>query len=351
MKKKVALLFGGKSSEFEVSLNSASNIYNAFDKDKFDVLLIGIDKNGNWFYNSNYPEDNISLPSNDFFINAKAVFVVRKHGQICVLDSETFEHYETFDVAFSIIHGTYGEDGTLQGYFKTLNIPFVGPDVLGSALCMDKEITKRILRDNQIPIAAFIALRKNETISFEEAKKQLGLPIFIKPCNAGSSVGVSKVRDESAFIVAINEAFKYDSKLLVEEAIIGKEVECAILGNENPKASVIGEIIPTKDFYSFDAKYNDADGAKMKIPAAIDNDIKMLLQETAIKAFKAVACEGLSRVDFFLRADNSFVLNEINTLPGFTEISMYPKLWKHSGIAYADLISELVELALERRIN
>lgn len=350
MKKKVALIFGGKSAEFNVSLNSASNIFNAVDKDKFEVVLIGIDREGNWFFNINFAKNTIDLQSENYFEGAKPILIERKQSKICIIESDDYKIIETFDVAFSIIHGTFGEDGTLQGFFKTLNIPFVGPDVLGSAICMDKEITKRLLRDNNIPIANFITLRKNQeqVISFGEAKSKLGLPMFIKPCNAGSSVGVNKVNDEKTFLSSINEAFKYDVKILIEEAIIGIEVECAILGNENPIASVIGEIVPTKEFYSYDAKYNDPEGAKMKIPAEIDTATEIRIRETAIKAFKTVECEGLSRVDFFLRKDNSFVLNEINTLPGFTEISMYPKLWEQTGISYSDLITKLIELAEQR---
>jgi D-alanine-D-alanine ligase len=249
-----------------------------------------------------------------------------------------------------MIHGTFGEDGTLQGLLKSLNIPFVGPDVLGSAIAMDKDITKRLLRDANIPIADFYTLQKHNLneYTFEEIENKLKLPLFIKPANAGSSVGVSKVTCKNTFIAALSEAFKFDNKILIEEAINGKEVECAILGNEIIKASVIGEIIPTKDFYSYDAKYLSLNGAKMKIPADIDEVTSRKIKEQAIKAFKTICCEGMARVDFFLREDNTFVLNEINTLPGFTEISMYPKLWEHSGVEYKSLITELINLAVKR---
>lgn len=346
LKKKIALIFGGKSNEFEVSLVSASNIYKAIDKNKFEVVLIGIDKKGNWFINQNF--SNYIFTS--FFDQATKISIQKYDDIALIIDSKNFQTLTSFDIAFSIIHGTYGEDGTLQGFFRTLNIPFVGPDVLGSAICMDKEITKRVLRDNNIPIANFISLRKanKNNLTFNEAADKLGLPMFIKPCNAGSSVGVNKVIDEKSFYNSIDHAFKYDNKILIEEAIVGKEIECAILGNEVPKASVIGEITPTKEFYTYDAKYNDSDGAKMKIPAEINLEITEKLQETAIKAFKALECDGLSRVDFFLKNDNSFVINEINTLPGFTEISMYPKLWEESGINYSDLITELIVLAEQK---
>lgn len=353
MKTKVAIVFGGKSAEFEVSLNSASNIHNAIDKSKYQVVLLGINKNGNWFHNKNYRKEIIDLTNDDFFNNAQEVYIERIGNQLCIVEAQTNISIGTFEVAFSIIHGTFGEDGTLQGFFKSLNIPFVGPDVLGSAVCMDKEITKRLLRDNNIPIANFVTVRKNESthISYETIKGKLGLPLFIKPCNAGSSVGVNKVTDRETYDFAINKAFEFDNKILIEEAIVGKEVECAILGNEKPKASIIGEIIPTKEFYSYEAKYVDSNGAKLKIPAEINVETEQELRETAIKAFKITSCEGMARVDFFLKPDNSFILNEINTLPGFTKISMYPKLWERTGIHYTDLISKLIDLAFERKIR
>lgn len=350
MKIKVALIFGGKSAEHEVSLSSASNIFNAIDKEKFDVILLGIDKEGNWCFNSDYLSVKINLTKDDYFLHSQNVFIENIENNPAIVHKQSNKILGTFKVAFSIIHGTFGEDGTLQGFFKSMNIPFVGPDVLGSAICMDKDVTKRLLRDWSIPVSNFMTLHKSElnSISFEEAKEKLGLPIFIKPCNSGSSVGVNKVYDAPSFVSALTEAFLYDNKILIEEAITGKEVECAILGNENPKASTVGEIIPSKAFYSYDAKYNDAKGAKIRIPAEIPDEILNNLRRTAINAFKATCCEGMARVDFFLRNDDTFVVNEINTLPGFTDISMYPKLWEYSGITYSDLISNLIELSLNR---
>jgi D-alanine-D-alanine ligase len=350
MKITIAIIFGGKSAEHDISLNSASNIYNAIDTNKFDLILLGIDRNGNWKYNPTYPSIHINLSKQSYFNYANAVLIDIVEGKTSIIEKKSGKVSGTFDVAFSIIHGNTGEDGTLQGFFKFLNIPFVGPDVLGSAVCMDKDITKRLLRDAQIPIADFICLKKSDKakVSYEAAKEKLGLPLFVKPSNAGSSVGVSKVTDKSSFESALETAFKFDNKILIEEAIIGKEVECAILGNEDPKPSIIGEIIPTKDFYSYEAKYEDAEGAKMKIPADIATEVSNELRDTAVKAFIAAGCEGLARVDFFLKEDNTYVLNEINTLPGFTEISMYPKLWEQTGINYSNLITKLIELALDR---
>lgn len=351
MKLKVAVLFGGKSAEHEISLKSATNIFNAIDRSLFDPTLIGADKKGHWCYNKSYQEEQIDLISNDYFGNAEYVYM-RNTGQATeVVDQMGNQVLNTFDIAFPIIHGTFGEDGTLQGFLKYLNIPFVGPDVLGSAVGMDKDVTKRLLRDANISIAAFYTLSKHDPdqYTFAEIVDSLKLPLFVKPANAGSSVGVSKVTNQEEFDAALAEAFKFDNKILIEEAIVGKEVECAVLGNEAVRASVIGEIVPTQNFYSYDAKYVSADGAKTKIPADISESVSDALRAEAIKAFQTICCEGLSRVDFFLKEDNTFVLNEINTLPGFTSISMYPKLWEQTGVSYSNLITELIQLGLNRQ--
>lgn len=349
MKTTVAIIFGGKSAEFNVSLNSASNIFNAFDKELFNVLLVGITRTGEWYMNPDYPIVKIDLTKKDFFEDAVPVIVQPEAGNFYFFEKGNPNNSVLFDVAFPIIHGTFGEDGTLQGLFKSFGIPFVGPDILASAICMDKDITKRLLRESGIPVAKSITVfKQKQDVTFAKVIEELGLPVFVKPCNAGSSVGVSKVENEIEFYEAKETAFRFDRKLLIEEAVIGKELECAVLGNETPKGSIIGEIVPMKDFYSYQAKYKETDGAKMSIPANIDNDIAQQIRQVAVAAFKATCCEGMARVDFFLRADNSFVLNEINTLPGFTEISMYPKLWEQTGISYSNLITELVKLALLR---
>lgn len=360
MKTTIAIIFGGKSAEHEVSALSASNIYNAVDRNKFDVLLLGISKTGEWCYNDTYQlTDTVQITPDEYFSRSLPVRLDSEKGKAIILSKQNNEIVATFDAAFPIIHGTFGEDGTLQGILKSLDIPFAGSDVLGSAVCMDKDVSKRLLRDSDIPIAGFITLRRNEyyakdkqnkqdTLTFDEAKAKLGLPMFVKPCNAGSSVGVSKVTDEASFTIAIETAFRFDHKILVEEAVIGKEVECGVLGNENLQVSVVGEIVPTKDFYSYDAKYIDADGAKLKVPAEIDADVSQSIRQTALRAFQVTCCEGMARIDFFLRPNNTFVLNEINTLPGFTSISMYPKVFEETGISYSDLITRLVELAIEK---
>lgn len=346
----IAIFFGGKSAEYEVSLKSATNIFNALDKRKFTPLLIGVDKSGRWFYNPQYDKCDINLTKHDYFADATSIYLSSSADKIEVISKDTNTVVATIDAAFPIIHGTYGEDGTLQGVLKSMSIPFVGPDVLGSAIAMDKDVTKRLLKAANIPVADSYTLYKQnpDEHSFKEISSTLGLPLFVKPANAGSSVGVSKVTNAEEFKIALSTAFRFDNKILVEEAIIGKEIECAILGNESVKASVVGEIVATKDFYSYDAKYISSTGAALQIPAKIDECLSECIRECAIKAFKTIDCEGMARVDFFLTKENKYVLNEINTLPGFTEISMYPKLWEHTGVSYTDLITELISLALQR---
>ncbi len=349
---KVAIVFGGKSTEHEVALQSAKSIINAIDKQKYELYLLGIDKSGKWHFND--PENYLNNPDDPKLIqlNTSAPEVIlRTDGKsVNVTEAASGAKLGEVDVVFPVIHGAYGEDGTLQGVLRALEIPFVGVDILASAVGMDKDIAKRLWRDAGIPIARFFTYHKHQLgqLSFETVSAELGLPIFVKPANAGSSVGVSKVTDAAGYEKAVNDAFQYDRKILIEEAIVGKEVECSVLGNENPKASVIGEIVPTRDFYSYEAKYIDADGAVMKIPADITPAVSDALRDAAIKAFSSIGGEGLSRVDFFLKADNTFVLNEINTLPGFTKISMYPKLWEATGLNYPDLIDSLIDLALDR---
>jgi len=256
------------------------------------------------------------------------------------------------DVVFPILHGPFGEDGTIQGLLKLADVPFVGAGVLGSAVGMDKDVMKRLLRDAGIPIGKFLTFRSHEPLpAFAETKAALGCPVFVKPANMGSSVGISKAHDESEFSAAVREAFQYDVKIVIEEYIKGREIECAVLGNENPIASVPGEVIPTHEFYSYEAKYLDENGAALEIPAKLDAAAQKRIQELSVKAFQTLCCEGLARIDFFLKENGEILLNEINTMPGFTKISMYPKLWEASGsagIGYTELISRLIELAIEK---
>jgi D-alanine-D-alanine ligase len=348
----VGVLFGGKSTEHEVSLQSAKNVIDAIDRDKYDITLIGIDKTGRWHINNN---SQFLLNSNDPRLIAlnnsekEVVLVPGGTGRqlLCISDGCTSD---SIDIVFPVLHGPFGEDGTVQGLLKLADIPFVGAGVLGSAVGMDKDVTKRLLRDAGIPTARFLAVRarEREKLAFRDIVQQLGLPLFVKPANAGSSVGVSKVYNETQFSEAHAKAFEFDNKILIEEFVAGREVECAVLGNEDPIASDIGEIIVQRDFYSYEAKYIDENGAILQIPAKIPPAMAKMIQGLAIKTFQVLCCEGMARVDFFLTEDNRAVVNEINTIPGFTKISMYPKLWEISGITYRELIDELIQLALER---
>jgi D-alanine-D-alanine ligase len=258
------------------------------------------------------------------------------------------------DVVFPILHGPCGEDGTVQGLLKLADVPFVGSGVLGSAVSMDKDVMKRLFRDAGIPIGKFLGYKAhNPPPSFAAITEALGSPVFVKPANMGSSAGISKVPNEAEFAAALREAFQYDTKIIIEEFIKGREIECAVLGNENPVASVPGEVIPTHEFYSYEAKYLDENGAALEIPAKLDSETQKYIQELAVKAFQTLCCEGLSRVDFFLKENGEALVNEINTMPGFTKISMYPKLWEASGnagggIGYTELISRLIELAMKK---
>jgi D-alanine-D-alanine ligase len=287
-------LFGGKSTEHEVSLLSAKNVVEALDKNKYQAVLIKITKEGKW----QLENKNVVRASNTEII-------------------------KTLDVVFPVLHGPLGEDGAIQGLLKIMDVPFIGPSILASALGMDKEVAKRLWRDAGIPSAKFLVFKDHEinSIQFSKVKKELGLPLFIKPANLGSSVGVSKVHNEKAFRAAINNAFKYDLKILIEECIKGREIECAVLGNEEPIASIPGEIIPQAEFYSYKAKYFDEHGAILQIPAKLSVKEQKYVKQVAIKAFQTLGCEGMARVDFFLTKNGKLVINEINTIPGFTNIS------------------------------
>jgi len=347
---RVGIIFGGKSAEHEVSLQSAKNVIEAIDKEKYEPVLIGVDKSGKWLLSDS---SKFLLNSGDpklIKLNNEAsesvALVPQSAGKISNLD--THNSNKSIDVAFPILHGPFGEDGTMQGLLKLANIPFVGASVLGSAVGMDKDVMKRLLRDAGIPIGKFLTFKEKDIPTFEEVVKNLELPFFIKPANMGSSVGVSKVSEEKDFEKAIREAFKYDRKVLIEENIKGREIECSVLGNDDPIASVPGEVISNHDFYSYEAKYIDEHGAVLEIPAKISDEIVKKVQTLAVKTFKTLSCEGLGRVDFFLKENGDVLVNEINTIPGFTSISMYPKLWEASGISYTDLIDRLIQLALER---
>ncbi len=348
---RVGVLCGGKSAEHEVSLQSAKNIVEAIDRGKYDVLLIGIDKRGQWHITE----------TSDFLLHAddpRGIELKGADDTVTLIPGRRAEQLVRLsgsppvgpvDVVFPVLHGPFGEDGTVQGLFKLVDVPFVGSSVLGSAAAMDKDITKRLLRDAGVPIAKFLVFDSPsaENIDFIDVERYLGLPFFVKPANLGSSVGVNKVDGRERFSHAIAEAFEYDNKILIEEFKRGREIECSVLGNDEPIASVPGEVIPRHEFYSYEAKYIDESGAILEIPAKLGERTINQVQELAVKTFKVLCCEGMARVDFFVN-DKEIIVNELNTIPGFTKISMYPKLWEASGISYTELIDRLIDLALER---
>lgn len=355
---RVALLFGGRSSEHEVSLTSALSILKHIDQKKYSVLPIKISKEGQW-----------QVLSNIKALNSYQALESSKGSLVLVGDSQTkgliklekavpdasVEDWsrEPVDVVFPILHGTFGEDGRVQGLLDLANIPCVGAGVLASALGMDKIVMKQLFLQNDLPTADFLYFLRRDwhqsgEMILKGIQKEVGFPCFVKPANTGSSVGVSKAHHEKELIESIDLACVYDRKIIVEKGIDGRELECAVLGNDDPKASVVGEIVPCHEFYDYEAKYL-LDGSKILIPADIPDPISKNAQAMSIAAFKALDCAGMARVDFLLekKTDRVFI-NEINTIPGFTPISMYPKLWEASGVSYSELIDRLIELALDR---
>jgi D-alanine-D-alanine ligase len=356
----VGILFGGKSAEHEVSLQSALNVFDAIDRNKYNPILIGIDKTGKW---RGSPQ--VAAGCGGFILNtddpkrialntksARAILLPGSCGELFYTDATTLKEEgkpARIDVIFPILHGPFGEDGTTQGLLKLAGVPFVGASVLGSAVGMDKDVMKRLLRDADLPIGAFISLQSHERIpDYKSVVDRLGEPVFVKPANMGSSVGVNKAHNEAEYHKAAREAFEYDTKIIIEECVTGREIECSVLGNEAAVASVPGEVISSGEFYSYNAKYLDENGADLEIPANLRPQTVALIQDLAIKTFKTLCGDGLSRIDFFLRPDDTPIINEINTMPGFTKISMYPKLWEASGVSYSDLIDRLIVLAIQR---
>ncbi len=351
-KKRVAILFGGRSTEHQISLLSAKNVIDALDRDKYEPVLIGIDKKGQWHLNEGAIQlinaDNPKLIELDNL--DKPILVSQNTNEHQLVNMENMQNIDKIDVIFPVLHGTYGEDGTVQGFAKLANLPCVGCGILGSAVGMDKDVTKRLLRDAGIKVADFVTLRKgyNDAMPYEEIVGKLGNELFIKPANLGSSVGVAYVNNKENFEIALSNAFKFDPKVIIEEKIIGREVECAVLGhNANPMASAIGEVIPKSSFYTFENKYIDEGGAVCDIPAKLDDVTAQRIQALAIDSYRLLECEGMTRVDMFLTPKGDLYLNEVNNIPGFTKISMYPKLWEISGLPYTSLLTKLIELAIE----
>lgn len=356
MKKKIiAVLFGGASSEHEVSRRSATSIIENIDKEKYEIVSIGITKSGEWFqYTGDISKIFDGEWENDAKNKKKAFFSPDTSiGGLVVTENDAFSIIK-IDAVIPVLHGKNGEDGTIQGLLQLAKIPFVGCNLLSSATCMDKIDTNIILTYAGIKKAKFAFITEND-FKIDEKKcinhieKTLpNYPLFVKPSNAGSSVGISKVTSRDGLIKAINTALCEDSRVLIEENILGQEVECAVLGNENPIASIVGEIAPANEFYDYEAKYIN-DNSKLYIPAHISDKTSDKIREIAIKAYKTMGCSGLCRVDFFVEKNNNEIyLNELNTFPGFTSISMYPKLFENTGIPYPKLIDSLINLAFER---
>lgn len=351
-KKRICLLFGGKSGEHEVSLLSAKSIYQALDKKKYDVYLVGIDKSGRWMMgersiyllDSSSPQK-IAIDSK----NTSEVLPVNRGNEATLLPVNG-KKPTNIDVFFPITHGTYGEDGSLQGMLELMDAAYVGAGVLGSAIGMDKDVMKRLLKSAGIGVVKFFALKKNEVSNkkLDEVVNTLGFPLFVKPANLGSSVGVTKVKNKKELKDALATAFKYDTKILIEEYIKGREIEVSVLGNDSPICSLPGEILPKHEFYSYEAKYLDENGAELRIPAKLTKKVIKKVQSIALLVFKVLECSGMARVDFFVTKKNRIYVNEINTLPGFTNISMYPKLWEASGVSYRQLLNMLIDLAIEK---
>ncbi len=351
-KLRVGVIFGSRSVEHEVSLVSAASVISALDKNKYDIVPIGIAPNGRWLSSS----DALRLLKDKTPIDRQPEFLVvpdpRKQS---LVELDTMSHAGPgLDVIFPVVHGTTGEDGALQGLFELADIPYVGAGVLGSAVGMDKVVQKEILRQSKIPVTPSVWFTGREydaspRKTVARVERKLRYPLFVKPANSGSSIGISKAHDRKELIASIELASRYDRKVLVEQGVKhAREIEVSVLGNEDPKASVPGEIIPSNEFYDYDAKYVDGKSESL-IPAKFPKTVVKKIQTIAINAFRALDCAGMARVDFLVsRGTNRIFLNEINTIPGFTSISMYPKLWQASGLSYPALLDRLIELAIER---
>ncbi len=351
MKKKIGLLYGGKSAEHEVSLSTARAVTQALNFSEYEVYPIYITQEGEWRKGlelqapvESIKQLQIESSTDEELSNNITNFLIS--------DSDSNDEELTLDVIFPVLHGPNGEDGTVQGLLEVLNLPYIGNGVLASAAGMDKVVMKQLFAQvglKQVPYVHFIRRewQNNRQKWLDEVEQTLNWPVFVKPANLGSSVGISKATNREEFIEAVNFALKYDRKIVVEQGIKAREIEMGVLGNDEPKCSVAGEIKPLKDFYDYQAKYKDGNTA-MIIPAEISTDIEKTMEDMAIKAFKVLDCAGLVRADFFLTDDHVVLINEVNTLPGFTPFSMFPLLWQHTGVSYPELINQLIELAIER---
>jgi D-alanine-D-alanine ligase len=358
-KLRIAVIFGGRSGEHDVSLMSARSVLNVLDPAKYEVTQVGITLEGEWLHGEDtigaFEKGNLSklnhvlLPSEPSF---SALYSIRTtdHGEV-------LEKLADIDIFYPVLHGPFGEDGTIQGLFEMADVAYVGAGVVGSAVGMDKGVFKDVMRANNIPVVDSILVSRNEIVKdmnavIEKVERMGEYPVFTKPVNLGSSVGISKCNSRSDLGEGLMEAMRYDRRVLIERgAVNAREVEVSVLGNERPEASVCGEVLPSREFYSYESKYIDGTSGLL-IPSQLPPEVSEKVREYAVRAYKASDCAGMARADFFVEKDtNKIFLNELNTLPGFTSISMYPKLWEASGLPYAKLVDRLIELALERKVE
>ncbi len=342
MRKKIAILYGGRSVEHGVSVNSARNIFEFINQELYEPLPIGLTENGQWFLTQGVSKDISQGKSIGLILDPK------NPGLILLASGDRLK----VDIVFPVLHGTDGEDGSIQGLLKAVDLPMVGSGVLGSSLAMNKVVAKRLLNESGVPVSKFVSFNFHDKakIRFESIVNKLGLPFMVKSASLGSSVGVTKVSKKAEFKKAVEDAFHYDNEIIIEEYITGREIECAILGNNPPQASNPGEIVISKnyDFYTFDAKYVDPNAVSIKVPAVLDKELIGKIRKLSVKAFQALRCEDYARVDLFLTKRGKIYINEINTIPGFTNSSMFPMMWKERGVSFTDLITKLITIAFER---
>ncbi len=341
-RQRVAVIFGGRSGEHEVSIVSARSVMAALDPGRWEVVPIGISRAGSWLSPA---ETQALLDAGARGFQDAGTPVLHAGQALAALDS--------CDVAFPLVHGTFGEDGTLQGFLEMADKPYAGAGVAASAIGMDKALMKALFREAGIPVARYSVIRSWEyTLAQNDSmgliENAIGYPCFVKPANGGSSVGITRARSREDLPAAFAAAFVYDDKAVVEQAVIGREVECSVLGNEDPRVSIVGEIVPDREFYDYESKYSNTSATELRIPAPITESAARDVRELALRMYRVMGCEGYARVDFFLTSGDRVVANEVNTIPGFTSISMYPKLWEASGLGYADLLTRILELAFER---
>ncbi len=353
-RKKIAVIFGGRSGEHVVSLQSARSIMDAIDEERYKIIPVGISREGVWVTGGGVWD--LLWEQSDLQDAQRMVMLAdpRRPGMLVETKGSVLSwEFQPLDLVFPVLHGPYGEDGSVQGLFELTGIPYVGCGVLSSAVAMDKAVMKILFKEHGLPVGPYLSFfrwewRDKGSLLVEQICRELMLPCFVKPANLGSSVGITRVSDAAGLPEAVADALRYDDKVIVEAELKGKEIECSVLGDLEPRASGLGEIIPCNEFYDYEAKYLD-DRSELIYPADLGRDLEKRVQELACRAFTAVEASGLARVDFFVDPENrSIMINEINTMPGFTSISMYPKLWEVSGIGYRDLVSRLLDLAEKR---